>query len=270
METQPPPAAADATETLTFTVATVTYNAGNLIARTIDSVERQTYARVEHVIVDGNSADETLALIHHYQERNSRRRQPRDIVCRTEPDEGIYDAMNKALALATGHYILFLNAGDTLHDDRVFEHIALRLGEERPAVVYGHTDIVDADGRFVRHRRLAPPARLTWRSLREGMLVCHQSFLARTDLARATTYDLGYRFSADFDWCIRILRKARHESLPPCDTGLIISDFLEGGTTARNHRASLLERFRIMRHHYGWTTAVARHAWFVLRAALMR
>lgn len=270
METQPPPSASDDTCPLKFSVVTVTYNAAPLIGRTIDSVERQNYDRIEHIIVDGNSADDTLVLIHRYQERNSRREVPREIVCRTEPDEGIYDAMNKALRLATGDYVLFLNAGDTLHDDRVLEHIARDLGTQRPPVVYGRTDIVDADGRFVRHRRLEPPARLDWRSLRGGMLVCHQSFLARTDLAQATPYDQGYRFSADFDWCIRLLRKAEAESLAPRNAGIIISDFLTGGTTTRHHSASLLERFRIMARHYGRAAAVALHAWFAVRAVLKR
>ena len=87
-----------------FTIATVCYNAGYLLQRTIASVEEQDYAAVEHLIVDGNSHDETLAHIHHYQERNSRSAVQHEIVCRSEPDEGLYDAMNKALSLATGHY----------------------------------------------------------------------------------------------------------------------------------------------------------------------
>ena len=270
METQPPPAAAGTTERLRFSVATVTYNAAGLIGRTIESVERQSYPHVEHIIVDGNSDDDTLVHIHRYQERNSRRREPRDIVCRTEPDKGIYDAMNKALGLATGDYILFLNAGDTFHDSHVLDDIARQLGPQRPAVVYGHTDIVDADGRFVRHRRLAPPRRLTWRSFRWGMLVCHQSFLARTDLARETPYDLGYRFSADFDWCIRLLRRAAQKGLETTGTGRVVSHFLEGGATTRHHGASLAERMRIMARHYGWPATLARHVWFLLRAIIKR
>lgn len=270
METQPPPAETAASQALRFSVATVAYNAAGLIGRTIDSVERQTYPHVEHLIIDGNSTDDTLVHIHHYQERNSRRAMPRDIICRTEPDAGIYDAMNKALRLATGHYILFLNAGDTFHDSHVLEHIARALGPCRPAVVYGRTDIVDAEGCFVRHRRLEPPRRLTWSSFRWGMLVCHQAFLARTDLARQTPYDLRYRYSADFDWCIRLLRLGRGESPAALDSGLTVSDFLAGGTTARHHRASLLERMRVMGRHYGWPATFALHVWFVFRAILKR
>ena len=96
---------------LKISVATVTYNAAELIEKTIASVETQDYPYVEHIIVDGNSQDTTLEAVHHYQERNSVADVRHEIVCLSEPDEGLYDAMNKALDLATGEYILFLNAG---------------------------------------------------------------------------------------------------------------------------------------------------------------
>ncbi len=202
---------------LKITVATVCYNAAQIIERTFNSVEEQDYPFVEHLIVDGNSQDKTLELLHYYQERNSVASIPHEVNCLSEPDKGIYDAMNKAIDMATGHYILFLNAGDTLHSKTTLTDIATaaqRYGNELPAVVYGHTDIVDENGTFLRHRRLAPPQRLTWRSFRSGMLVCHQAFFARTDLAKKHLYDLHYRFSADFDWCIRIMRDAKRRKLP--------------------------------------------------------
>ena len=200
---------------LKITVATVTYNAEALIERTIRSVEEQTYPHVEHLIVDGNSQDETLTHIHHYQERNSLAAVRHEIACISEPDQGLYDAMNKAIDMASGHYIVFLNAGDKLHAPDTLARIAAaaEAQRERPAVVFGDTDLVDDEGRFVRHRRLAPPKRLTWRSFRQGMLVCHQAFYARIDLARRFHYNLRYRFSADFDWCVRIMR--RHDGFLP-------------------------------------------------------
>lgn len=203
-----------------FTIATVCYNAGHLIGRTIRSVEQQDYKGIEHLIIDGNSQDETLAQIHFYQQRNSRSQNPHEIVCRSEPDRGIYDAMNKALRLATGDYILYLNAGDVFHAPDVLSRIAAMLDasanrKQRPAVIYGNTDIVDENGDFVRHRRLAPPERLTWHSFKQGMLVCHQAFFARLDIARKFTYDdEHYRLSADFDWCIRIMKEAARLKLP--------------------------------------------------------
>lgn len=254
---------------LKITVATVTYNAGPLVARTIHSVEEQTYPHVEHLIVDGNSQDDTLEHVHHYQERNSIAAVRHEIQCISEPDEGLYDAMNKAIGMATGHYIVFLNAGDRFHDAHTLEHIAQcvsQAGKPQPAVVYGHTDLVDAEGRFLRHRRLAPPERLTWRSFRDGMLVCHQAFFARTDLARRFRYDLRYRFSADFDWCIRIMHEAARQGLPLLNARCIVADYLSEGLTTQHHKASLRERFRIMARHYGLLPTVARHAWFVVRS----
>lgn len=264
-----------------FTIATVCYNAGHHLQRTIASVEEQDYTAIEHLIVDGNSQDETLAHIHHYQERNSRAAVQHDIVCRSEPDEGLYDAMNKAIGLATGDYILFLNAGDAFHSPTLLSDIARQLDtlierehlerHRRPAVLYGLTDLVDDEGRFLRHRRLAPPERLSWRDFKHGMLVCHQAFFARIDLARKFLYDREtYRFSADYDWCIRIMKEADRLHLPLLNTHLTVADYLSEGLTTKHHKASLLERYDIMAHHYGRLTATLQHAWFVVRAVLKK
>ena len=225
-----------------FTIATVCYNAGHLIGRTIKSVESQNHPGVEHLIIDGNSQDETLALIHFYQQRNSLATVQHEIVCRSEPDNGIYDAMNKALQLATGDYILFLNAGDKFHSSTVLSDIAAQLEgyterKRRPAVLYGHTDIVDRNGHFVAHRRLAPPEKLSWKSFKHGMLICHQTLFARNDLARKYPYDLEkYHLSADFDWCIRIMKEAERLKLPLHHTRHIEADYLESAASTQHHK----------------------------------
>ena len=108
-------------------------------------------------------------------------------------------------------------------------------------------------------RRLSTPEKLDWRSFKQGMLVCHQAFFARHTLMEP--YDLNYRYSADFDWCIRIMKKARTLH----NTHLTIIDYLDEGMTTQNRKASLKERFRIMAKHYGWISTAAHHAWFVLR-----
>lgn len=270
-ENSVPPSAAQTTEEgLKITVATVTWNAGALIERTIESVELQTYAHVEHLIIDGNSHDNTLELVHHYQERNSHAAVRHEIVCISEPDEGLYDAMNKAIDMATGRYILFLNAGDTFHAANTLELVAQAAvkSPKLPAVVYGDTNLVDADGNFLRRRRLTPPEHLNWRSFRNGMLVCHQAFFARTDLARRMHYNRKYRFSADFDWCIRIMREASRKALLLVNAHTVIADYLNEGMTTRNHKASLRERFHIMSHHYGLLSTLGYHAWFVLRSII--
>lgn len=257
---------------LKFTIATVTYNAAKLIARTIESVERQTYPAVEHLIIDGNSTDETLEMVHHYMERNSVAEIPHEVNCLSEPDEGIYDAMNKALNMMTGRYIVFLNAGDTLHSTDTLADIAARIEAENrhPAVVYGDTHLVDSEGRFLRSRRLVPPDQLTWHDFKHGMLVCHQAFYARTDLARELPYDLRYRFSADYDWTLRIMRAAEERGEKMVNAHSVLADYLSVGATTQNHGRSLMERLRIMARHFGWGTAILQHLWFVIRAVIKR
>ncbi len=256
-----------------FTVVTVTYNAAATIAPTLASVERQTHPYIEHLIIDGCSQDATLTEVRRYAERAGSR-EGRSIVLVREPDSGLYDAMNKGLAQARGDYLFFLNAGDCLHADDTLAAVAEQLDnyprQRRPAVAYGETDIVDADGRFLRHRRLEAPDVLTADSFLSGMLVCHQSFYVRTDMARTERYDLAYRYSADFDWCVRILRRASRRGIPVHHTHLVLTDYLAEGITTRNHTRSLLERARIMAHHYGWQRTLMAHAWFVVRAVIHR
>ncbi len=259
---------------LRFTVATVTYNAGQTIRRTLDSVSAQTYDAVEHILVDGCSTDTTISEVQHYVERNTDQRHPHNIVLIREPDDGLYDAMNKALAAAKGDYIIFLNAGDKFHAQTTLADVAAQLtryNQSRlPAVIYGQTDLVDDEGRFLRHRRLSAPENLCSRGFLSGMLVCHQSFYARTDIARRNPYDLRYRFSADYDWCLRILRQAERRELRIHNTQLTLTDYLAEGMTTRNHRRSLVERLRIMARHFGWPRAILAHAWFVVRAVCKR
>ena len=255
-----------------ITIATVTYNAEKTLGRTLRSVAGQDYPRIEHLIIDGCSKDHTLSLVQRYVEENQARHNIR-LVC--EPDTGIYDAMNKALQAATGDYIVFLNAGDCLHEPTTISSIAkqtewVKGGSRHPAILYGDTHIVDDDGNFIRRRRLTPPEQLTPDSFHSGMLVCHQSFYVRTDLAKLEPSDLSYRFSADFDWCIRILRLATRRRFRITNTHLVLTDYLSEGMTTRNHQESLRERFRIMVHHYGWLPTVLRHFWFIIRAIIKR
>lgn len=255
-----------------FTIATVTYNAEATLERTLKSVASQDYARIEHLIIDGCSTDHTLSLVQRYVEENQAHHNIR-LVC--EPDNGLYDAMNKALLGATGDYIVFLNAGDCLHSSDTISSLAKLTnwvkGEHRhPAILYGDTHIVDSEGNFLRRRRLTPPERLTSDSFHDGMLVCHQSFYVRTDIAKQELYDLSYRYSADFDWCIRIIRRAERRRIKTINTHLVLTDYLNEGMTTRNHQASLKERFRIMAHYYGWSATIFKHFWFIIRAIIKR
>ena len=218
-----------------FSIITVTYNAGKVLEDTIQSVITQTYKNVEYILVDGGSTDNTLSIINQY------RSMIQQVI--SEPDRGLYDAMNKGIKMATGDYICFLNAGDAFHEDDTLQQMVHSLTENAlPDVLYGETAIVDEEGHFLRMRRLSAPEHLTWKSFQHGMLVCHQAFFARRD--RVEPYDLRYRFSADFDWCIRIMKKSK---------------------VLHNTHLTLKERFRIMCKHYGYLTTISHHIGFVAR-----
>ena len=255
---------------ITFSIVTITYNADNVLGKTVDSVFSQTYPHVEHVIIDGASTDDTLKVAQDYMQRSYAASNGHEIRIVSEPDNGLYDAMNKGLRQVSGDYVLFLNAGDFFPDSEVLSNIARNVGlegvsrEKLPVVLYGNTDIVDNDGRFLRHRRLQPPANLSWRSFRHGMLVCHQAFYARLDIAKTVPYDCRYRFSADVDWCIRIMKEAEIRHLPLLNLHLVVANYTEEGQSTIHHRESLNERYQIMCHHYGKIPTIFMHLWFAV------
>jgi len=259
-----------------FTVVTITYNAEAVLQRTLDSVFAQTYKGVEHLIIDGASKDRTLALVEAYKQKSDESETEHKVIIQSEPDHGIYDAMNKGLTQASGDYIVFMNAGDSFPQADTLEQVVHRckLTElptaELPGVLYGNTDVVDGDGHYLHPRRLQPPAKLTWRSFRQGMLVCHQAFYARTDIAKNLQYDTRYRFSADVDWCIRVMRETERMGLPLYNIGMVVANYLDEGATTKNHKASLRERYLVMQRHYGVVQTFLLHCWFVVRAIVRR
>lgn len=235
----------------TFSVITICYNAENEIEKTIQSVLNQSYKQIEYIVIDGNSTDSTLNILDQYKSCIN------SLV--SEPDKGLYDAMNKGLKLATGDYLCFLNAGDYFYDSETLSSIVSSLGASRPDVIYGDTALVDNQGTFMGMRRLSPPKKLTWKSFRMGMLVCHQAFIPKRELA--SLYDTTYRYSADFDWCIKILKQSKITF----NTQRTLINYLNEGVTTRNHKASLKERYRIMCQYYGTFSTSLLHLYFALR-----
>ncbi len=234
-----------------FSIITVTWNAASVIIPTIESVRRQTSSDFEMLIIDGASSDDTLSIVNRASIASLR--------VFSEPDKGLYDAMNKGIARARGRYLVFLNAGDAFADDAVLARLA-QLAAGNPGVIYGQTQLVDAHRNVVGKRHLTAPKRLTADSFLNGMVVCHQAFIVRRDLA--PEYDLQYRLSADYDWCIRVLRKSPANAYAGSEP---IISYLADGMTTRHHRASLWERYRIMCRHYGTASATLRHIGFIPR-----
>lgn len=235
-----------------FSIITVTYNAAKTVPVTMRSVAQQTCSLYEHLIMDGASRDNTLQLIHEVDNPLAR--------VFSSPDHGIYDAMNKGIQHAKGDYLIFLNAGDAFHSSETLQEIAdIILENDYPGVVYGQTNLVDHTGNYVGPRHLTAPEALTLNSFKKGMLVCHQAFVVLKRIA--PMYDLQWRFSADYEWCIRCLQHSRNNIY----TGTVLIDYLNEGVTTRNRRKSLIERYRIMCHYYGATSTFFRHIGFLAR-----
>ncbi|MEA4980051.1 MAG: glycosyltransferase family 2 protein, partial [Petrimonas sp.] len=215
-----------------LSVITVTYNAEKTLERTLKSVSGQTYPYVEHIVVDGKSEDHTVSLIQKYG--NSA------LKWVSESDKGLYDAMNKAVTMTTGDYLCFLNAGDTFYTDDTVERMMNSFeAASPPDIIYGETAIVDDSGKFLFMRRLSVPETLSWKSFKQGMVVCHQAFIVKKTIFEP--YSLDYRFSADVDWCIRMMKKSRRIH----NTYLTLINYLNEGVTTANRKASLKERYRI-------------------------
>lgn len=235
-----------------ISVITVTFNAGATLPATMESVAAQSCHDYEHIIMDGVSKDSTLEIARQLSTSRTR------VV--SSPDNGIYDAMNKALRVATGKYVLFLNAGDTFYDSGTLKRYAEAAGQN-PDIIYGQTVLADSCGNIVGPRHLQAPERLDLNSFKQGMTICHQAFMVKRSIA--PLYDTAYRLSADYDWCIRCIDASGQNHVylgePP------VIKYLREGMTTANHKASLKERFKIMCKHYGWLPTVARHARFALR-----
>ena len=236
-----------------ISIITVCYNASKEIVPTLESVKQQTFTDFEHIIVDGASSDSTLEIVKAH-------RLPSTIIL-SEKDNGIYDAMNKGLKMAKGEYVVFLNSGDSFHNNMVLERVAEAAKDDNPGVIYGQTIIVDRNRQYISTRHLIAPESLSYKSFSNGMVVCHQAFFVLTKLA--PEFNLGYRFSSDFDWCIRILQKSDKNVYLGSEP---VIDYLNEGATTHNHTASLKERFKIMVKYFGFMPTALRHIKFLFRS----
>lgn len=244
-------------------VITVVWNGAAELEKTLSNLTAldRSAAELELVVIDGGSTDGTREVMERFGDRIA--------YGVSEPDEGLYDAMNKGIRAATGDYLWFVNAGDTVWERDALTRIfgaGLPTGAD---IYYGETLVTDEAGRPLGLRKKPLPHRgLTWRSLERGMVVCHQSFLVRR--AIAPLYDTErYRLAADIEWVIACLKRARSV----VDVGFVVSCFAPGGLSTRRRRASLRERWRIMREHYGLFRTLGAHvgfAWSALWDKLLR
>jgi len=227
-----------------LTIVTITYNAEKYLGRTLKSVQTALLNtnkndQIEYLIIDGKSKDNTIKIANEYPEIITK------IV--SEPDRGLYDAMNKGLVLATGKYIWFLNAGDEIYDKNVVSELLNNI-ENDADVYYSDAMLVREDGSEVGLRsKFTPhklPKDLKWQDFSLGMKVCHQAFIAKKSIA--PFYDIT-NLSADIDWEIECLKKANKIQF----LEFTLCRYLMGGLSVKNHKRSLLDRFKVLRKHFG-------------------
>lgn len=165
--------------------------------------------------------------------------------------------------MANGEYLCFLNAGDTFFSEESVK-VIMNSANSSFDIIYGETAIVDNSGKFIHMRRLKAPDRLSWKSFKQGMVVCHQAFIVKREIAES--YDTRYKFSSDFDWSIRMMKKA--DSIH--NTRHTLINYLNEGMTTTNRKESLKERYIIMAKHYGNFSTFMYHIWFTVRAVIKK
>ena len=224
----------------------VTFNAIEKLRLTIENIMTLESDNYEIVVQDGASTDGTTDYLSGLDSR---------VRWLSEPDGGIYDAMNRAIDRARGKYLWFINAGDRIWSNKVLDSI-----DGSADIYYGETLIASPEGKILGLRKKRLPKRLTWRSFLRGMVVCHQSILVSREIA--PKYDLGYKTAADIEWVIASLRRATRI----VNMHRVVSVFELGGESTRNRSLALRERFEIMRRNFGLVLTVAAHIGFVFGA----
>lgn len=222
-----------------LSIVTVCYNDEKNLTRTLDNLRRQPKDHVQIIVIDGGSEDNSKNIIQANQDLIS------DWV--SEKDKGLYDAMNKGIQMCRGQYIVFLNAGDVFHDDHVLPYVF--QNHQNADILYGDSIFVHQDGSYKSPRHKIIPKSLNWKSYKKGMVICHQALFVKSSIA--VLYNTTYKVCADLDWAIRSTKKAAST----CNLGITVCDFQDDGISSRKRIQALIERWRILSHHYGiWQT----------------
>ena len=207
-----------------LSVVTVCLNSRNTIAEAVQSIHGQAYGDVEHIVVDGGSDDGTLDILNNYSSGIS--------TLISEPDPGLYYAMNKGIEAATGEYLGFLNSDDVYHHDHVLEHVANALADRVDAV---HADLV-----YVEQNNPSRIARY-WNSkpyesgmFEAGWHPAHPTLFVKTDLLKEIGgFDTRYRYHADFDLMVRLFVERRISSVHIAE---VLVRMRTGGQSTRSLR----------------------------------
>jgi glycosyltransferase len=189
-------------KTMKISIITATYNSEKTIEACINSLQAQDYENIEHIIIDGNSSDQTCQIISNQTKNNPR------VIFKSEPDNGIYDALNKGIKQSTGDIIGFLHSDDEFYDQRTLSNIAAAFKSNNSDGVYGDLQYVSAHkpSRVIRH----------WKSkifqdkhLSQGWMPPHPTlFLKKEVYQKHGLFDVSFKIAADYDYILRIFKDA--------------------------------------------------------------
>ena len=210
-------------------IITVTYNAAKVFEPTLESVSKINYPNLEYIVVDGGSKDSTVQVLEKYP------RLVNQFI--SEPDKGVFDAMNKGIRMATGTWLIFLNAGDLIFDPEIFSKLSLEKNASQ-ALVYGNTYDIGIG--------IRKPFRLN--SLDYGMIMaCHQSMLFnKTVLQDDLYYDDSYQFYNDYELVVRIFKKFTIKYIDE-----VIACYLGGGISSQVSWRARYDKYRMMFNLFG-------------------
>lgn len=221
-----------------FSVITVCYNAEKVIRETIDSVLKQTWNHFEYIIVDGASTDKTVDIIGQYAGNEER------IFWHSEPDEGIFNAMNKGVRYATGDFLIFMNAGDAFHSSDVLEKAAELAEAELPDIMIGDVAFKLETG-LSRHQYAV--GKTLAENLEKGNNVCHQVIFASKESLKEG-FDEHFPTCADYDWLCRQMKAGRKTA----KLDIVVTDFDIHGVTgqAKYQKLHWREYFEILEKYF--------------------
>ena len=203
------------------TIITVCRNHAKELERTIRSVESQTWQEKEYLVIDGASTDDSLDVIKAHEASITR--------WVSEPDQGIYDAMNKGMRMARGEWVIFMNAGDTFASDDTLQRV---FGSPQNAdVIYG--DVIK--GELVKKAEAPRNA--------HRMFYCHQSAFVRTRCLREFPFDIRHRMSADFKQVKQLYLSGKTF----LQLDFPVANFDTQGVSNRNRSAGLYDNIQVIR-----------------------
>jgi len=235
-----------------ISVITVVFNAEKFIEKTILSILNQNVSNFEYIVIDGASTDNTLKILEKYRSSIT--------VLMSEPDKGLYDAMNKAIRMAKGKFIWFVNAGDEIAGNNRIETVLQFLNYD---IIYSDTIVIDENSNDIdllsKLTHNNAPENLSWKKMKRGMVVCHQSFIVKKEIA--PEFDISYRLSSDIDWVIECLKSAK--TVKRVDIPL--SKFMRAGLSKQKLKQAMKERYYVLQKHFGFLPNLINHLYLFYR-----